>query len=293
MDLLVAPVDVATVIDIGGRRRDALRRGIRACHRLPQRQAGTGVGVHEPDPHPIPVGRRRSVSAARLAVVFDIGPEHHAPGAHPGGDDVITCTREADLVGRRVARFGAADPVVAVTQAAHQGLHVGVSRTREARTHQAVEAVRVEIAEQPPADVPHVRPFPGDARRVGHERGWHPGRCAHLSTMRGVECRTGAGVGRARTRRRGIATEVARAAGVHAAATRHPAAEPRSRRLSRAERQRERQQDGDNTGMGSHGEKSPLPVVVTALPGLEGIAPAGRARAQVPWQTLYRGLTGR
>src|SRR5207245_1302466 len=83
---------------------------------------------------------------------------------------------------------------------------------------------RVEVAEQPRPDVTHVRPFPGDAGGVGRERGRHPDRGANLPTMRGLQRRTGAGVGCAGARRVGIAARIPRATGVHRPTTGHAAA---------------------------------------------------------------------
>ena len=242
MNLLVAPDEVATVVDIRRRHTgpghtcQVLGRRIGAGHCLAETQAGAAIRVHEPHAHPIPVGRRRSVGPPRLTAVFDIDPEHHAPlGAVTLGERVVTWAREADLVGRRAPRLGPADAVAGIAQGTRYPLHVTILRTGEARAHQAVEAAGVEVAEQPLPNVPHMLPLAGDTSRVWRERRRHPDRSAHLAAMRGVERWARAGVGRARARSVGIAAGVAWATRVHGPATGHPAAVHRSRRLSRAE----------------------------------------------------------
>src|SRR5439155_1761162 len=229
MNLLVAPEEVPTVVDVRRGGRDALGRRIGAGHRLAQRQAVAGIRVHEPDPHPIAVGRRRPIRAPWLTAVFDIDPEHHAPlGALAVGERVVPRAREADLVGRRAPRLGPADAVARIAQAAHHPRCVRIFRTGETGALQAVEAARVEVAVQPLLYVPYMRPFAGDARRVRRERRCDPDRRPHLPSMRGVdrlERRARTGVGRARARRVGIAGGVIRAACVHGPATSHPAAE--------------------------------------------------------------------
>src|SRR5437016_2896622 len=229
VNLLVAPEEVAAVVDVRRRRRDVLGRRIRAGHRLPQRQAAAAVRVHEPDPHAVPIGRRRSIGAPWLTAVFDIDPEHHAPlGALAIGERVVPRAREADLVGRRAPRLGPADAVARIAQAAHHPRCVRILRTGETGALQAVEAARVEVAVQPLLNVTHMRPFAGDARRVRRERRCDPDRRTHLTSMRGVdrlEPRARTGVGRARARRVGIADGVIRAARIHDPTTGHPAAE--------------------------------------------------------------------
>ena len=249
MNLLVAPDEVPTVVDIRRRRRDVLGRRIRAGDRLAQRQALVAVRVHEPYPYPIPVGRRRSVGPPWPTPVFDIDPEHHAPlGASAPGEGVVTRAREAYLVGGRAPRLGPADAVAGIAQRTHHPLHVRILRTGEAGAFQAVEVARVEVAEQPLPNVTHMRPLAGDARRVWRERCRDPDRCADLAPMRGGERRARTGIRRARAKRVGIAADVgARAAGVHGPATGHPTAGLRSRRLSRAEHQHERQDGAHNT----------------------------------------------
>src|SRR5881628_137202 len=223
MNLLVAPEEVPTVVDVRRGGRDALGRRIGAGHRLAQRQAVAGIRVHEPDPHPVPVGRRRAIRAPWLAAVFDIDPEHHAPPvALAVGHRVVPRAREADLVRRRAPRLGPADAVVRIAQRAHHAHGVRVFRTGEAGALQAVEAARVEVAVQPLLNVTHMRPFAGDARGVGRERCRDPDRRAHLTSMRGVDRRARTGVGRARERPAGIAEGVIRAARVHSPATGHP-----------------------------------------------------------------------
>src|SRR5437773_9584670 len=63
VNLLVAPDEVATVVDVRRRnartgRRQLLGGRIGAGHLLAEGLAVTRIGVHEPDPHTIPVGRR-------------------------------------------------------------------------------------------------------------------------------------------------------------------------------------------------------------------------------------------
>src|SRR2546426_10172317 len=107
MNLLVAPEEVPTVVDVRRGGRDALGRRIGAGHRLAQRQAVAGIRVHEPDPHPIPIWRRRAIRAPWLTAVLDIDPEHHAPlVALAVAERVVSWAREADLVGRRAPRLG-------------------------------------------------------------------------------------------------------------------------------------------------------------------------------------------
>src|SRR5207247_2927456 len=120
---------------------------------------------------------------------------------------------------RWAPRCGAGDAVVRITKGTHHTRCVRIFRTGEARAFQAVEAARVEVAEQPRADVTHMRPLACDARGVWRERCRDPDRRAHLPTMRGVERRARTGVGCARARRAGIAAGVARAARVHPPAT--------------------------------------------------------------------------
>src|SRR5882724_9272766 len=226
MNLLVAPEEVPTVVDVRRGRRDGLGRRIGAGHLRAQRQAVAGVRIHEPDPHPVPVGRRRAIRAPWLTAVFDVDPEHHAPPvALAVGHRVVPRPREADLVGRRAPRLGPADAVVWIARHAHHAHRVRVFRTGEAGALQAVEAARVEVAVQPLLNVPHMRPFAGDARGVCHERRRDPDRRAHLTSMRGVDRRARTGVGRARVRRAGIAEGVIRAARVHSPATGHPTGE--------------------------------------------------------------------
>src|SRR2546425_2854574 len=76
-NLLVAPEEIAAVVDIRRRCRDGLGRRIGAGHRLAQRQAVAGIRGHEPDPPPIPVGGRRAIRAPWLTAVFHIDPENH------------------------------------------------------------------------------------------------------------------------------------------------------------------------------------------------------------------------
>src|SRR5438046_4420595 len=144
VNLLVAPDEVPTVVDIRRRRRDVLGRRIRAGDRLAQRQALVAVRVHEPYPYPIPVGQRRSVGPPWLTAVFDIDPEHHAPlGASAPGEGVVTRAREADLVGGRAPRLGPADAVAGIAQRTHHPLHVRILRTGEAGAFQRSEERRV------------------------------------------------------------------------------------------------------------------------------------------------------
>src|SRR5216117_3455475 len=83
VNLLVAPDEVATVVDVRRRyartrhRRQLLGGRISAGHLLAEGQAVARIGVHEPYPHPIPVGRRFSVRPAWLTAIFDIDPEDH------------------------------------------------------------------------------------------------------------------------------------------------------------------------------------------------------------------------
>src|SRR5439155_17600564 len=231
VNLLVAPDEVPTVVDVRRRyartgRRQLLGGRIGAGHLPAEGQAVTRIGVHEPDPNPIPVGRPWSVCAPWLTAIFDIDPEDHAPALAPAvGEGVVTRAGEADLVGRRPPRLGAADAVVGIAQRTHHPLHIRILRTGEARAHQAVEAARVEVAEQPRPDVTHMRPFPGDAGGVCRERGRHPDGSANLPTMRGLERGTGAGVGCAGARRVGIAAGVPRSARVHRPTPGHATAE--------------------------------------------------------------------
>src|SRR5438445_6512940 len=213
VNLLVAPEEVPTVVDIRRPRRDALGRRIGAGHLRAQRHAVGAIRIHEPDPHPVPVGRRRPIRAPWLAAIFDIDPEHHAPtGTLAVGHRVVPRAREADLVGRRASRLWPADAVVRIAQRAYHAYCVRVFRTGEAGAFQTVEAARVEVAVQPLPNVTHVRPLAGDARGVFRERRCDPDRRAHLTSMRGVDRRARTGVGRARARRRGIARGVTRAA---------------------------------------------------------------------------------
>src|SRR5204863_2392726 len=76
VNLLVAPDEVATVVDVRRRhartgRRQLLGGRIGAGHLLAEGQAVARIGVHEPDPNPIPVGRRWSVCAPWLTAIFD------------------------------------------------------------------------------------------------------------------------------------------------------------------------------------------------------------------------------
>src|SRR5439155_1216999 len=141
------------------------------------------------------------------------------------GERIVTRAREADLVGRRPPRLGSADAIARIAQGTHHTLGVRILRAGEAGAFQAVEAARVEVAEQPRPDVTHMRPLAGDARGVWRERCRDPDWSAHLTTMRGVERRARTGVGCARARRAGIAAGVAWAARVHRPATGHPTAE--------------------------------------------------------------------
>src|SRR5438876_4046955 len=226
VNLLVASDEVATVVDVRRRRRHLLGDRISAGHLLAEGQAVARIGGHEPYPNTIPVGRRWSVCAPWLTAIFDIDPEDHAPARAPAvGEGVVTRAGEADLVGRRPSRFWPANAVVGIAQRTHHPLHIRILRTGEARAHQTVEAARVEVAEQPRPDVTHMRPFPGDAGGVCRERGRHPDRSADLPAMRGLERRTGAGVGCARARRVGIAAGVPRATRVHRPTTGHATAE--------------------------------------------------------------------
>src|SRR5437870_12288344 len=223
MNLLVAPEEIPTVVDVRRGGRDALGRRIGAAHRLAQCQAVAGIRVHEPDPHPVPVGRRRPIRAPWLTAVFDIDPEHHAPPvALAVGHRVVPRAREADLVRRRAPRLGPADAIARIAQRAHHAHCVRVFRTGETGALQAVEAACVEVAVQALLNVTHMRPFAGDARGVGRERCRDPDRRAHLTSMRGVDRRARTGVGRARARRVGIADGVIRTARVHGPATGHP-----------------------------------------------------------------------
>src|SRR5207247_6784711 len=117
------------------------------------------------------------------------------------------------------------DAIARMAEGAHHARCGRILRAGEAGAFEAVEAARVEVAEQPRPDVTHMRPLAGDARGVWRERRCDPDRSAHLPTMRGVERRARTGVGCARARRTGIAAGVARAARVHPPATGHPAAE--------------------------------------------------------------------
>src|SRR5437016_5490993 len=120
VNLLVAPDEVATVVDVRRRnartgRRQLLGGRIGAGHLPAEGQAVTRIGVHEPYPNPIPVGRRFSVRPARLTAILDVNPEDHAPGDAPAvGEGVVTRAGEADLVGRRPPRLGPADAVVGI-----------------------------------------------------------------------------------------------------------------------------------------------------------------------------------
>src|SRR2546425_523351 len=223
MNLLVAPEEVPTIVDVRRGGRDALGRRIGAGHLRAQRQAVGAIRVHEPDPHPVPVGRRRAIGAPWLTAIFDIHPEHHAPtGTLAVGHRVVPRAREADLVGRRAPRLGPADAIVRIAQRPYHAHCVRVFRTGEAGALQAVEAACVEVAVQPLPNVTHMRPLAGDARGVGRERCRDPDRRAHLTSMRGVDRRARTGVGRARARRVGIADGVIRTARVHGPATGHP-----------------------------------------------------------------------
>src|SRR5437868_13084860 len=57
VNLLVAPDEVATVVDVRRRRRQLLGDRIGAVHLLAEDQAIARIGVHEPEPKTIPVGR--------------------------------------------------------------------------------------------------------------------------------------------------------------------------------------------------------------------------------------------
>src|SRR5438552_12312235 len=146
VNLLVAPDEVATVVDVRRRhartgRRQLLGGRIGAGHLLAEGLAVARIGVHEPDPHTIPVGRRWSVCAPWLTAIFDIDPEDHAPALAPAvGEGVVTRAGAADLVGRRPSRFGPAHAVVGIAQRTHHPLHIRILRTGEARAHQTVEA---------------------------------------------------------------------------------------------------------------------------------------------------------
>src|SRR5438093_12473039 len=63
VNLLVAPEEVATVVDIRRRRRDGLGRRTAARHPLAQPQPVAGIRVHEPDPHPIAIWRPTPIPA--------------------------------------------------------------------------------------------------------------------------------------------------------------------------------------------------------------------------------------
>src|SRR5437867_12984332 len=115
MNLLVAPEEVPTVVDIRRGGRDALGRRIGAGHRLAQRQAVAGIRVHEPHPHPVPIGRWRPIRAPWLTAVFDVDPEHHAPPVTLAvGHRVVSRAREADLVRRLAPRLGPAYAVAPI-----------------------------------------------------------------------------------------------------------------------------------------------------------------------------------
>src|SRR5438034_1445803 len=83
VNLLVAPDEVATVVDVRRRRRHLLGGRISAGHLLAEGQAVARIGGHEPYPNTIPVGRRWSVCAPWLTAIFDIDPEDHAPALAP------------------------------------------------------------------------------------------------------------------------------------------------------------------------------------------------------------------
>src|SRR5205809_1811496 len=110
VNLLVAPDEVATVVDVRRRhartgRRQLLGGRIGAGHLPAEGQAVARIGVHEPDPNTIPVGRRWSVCPPWLTAIFDVNPEDHAPALAPAvGEGVVPRSGVAELVGRPPAR---------------------------------------------------------------------------------------------------------------------------------------------------------------------------------------------
>src|SRR5438045_8787200 len=88
VNLLVAPDEVATVVDVRRRhartgRRQLLGGRIGAGHLLAEGQAAARIGVHEPYPNTIPVGRRWSVCPAWLTAIFAVNPDDYAPALVP------------------------------------------------------------------------------------------------------------------------------------------------------------------------------------------------------------------
>jgi len=224
VNLLVASDEIATVVYVRCRRGHGLGRRVCAGHGLAQRQAGAGVRVHEPYSNAIPVGRRRSVRSSWLTAVHDIDPEHDAPPVTLAiAERIVPRTGKADLVGGRAPGPGPADAIFGIAQGARDA-EPGILVTGEARAHQAVEAARVEVAEEPWPDVTHVCPFAGDAGGVRRECRRDADRSAHLSAVRGFERGARARARRARAGAAGIAAGVPRTTGVDRAATGHAAA---------------------------------------------------------------------
>src|SRR2546429_6981787 len=127
VNLLVAPDEVATVVDVRRRRRHLLGGRISAGHLLAEGQAVARIGGHEPYPNTIPVGRRWSVCAPWLTTIFDIDPEDHAPARAPAvGEGVVTRAGEADLVGRRPPRLCPAEAVCGIAPGTWHPLSAGV-----------------------------------------------------------------------------------------------------------------------------------------------------------------------
>lgn len=132
MDLAIAAIQVATVVDVRrrGRPTHAIQRGrddfarrVFAGHRRAQcfhRRSIRRAGTDEPHPHAIAI--RRSLATARmrttwLAAIFQIHTEHDGLWGPPTvAHGVVAHTREADLVRWRTARLRPADPVARVAE---------------------------------------------------------------------------------------------------------------------------------------------------------------------------------
>src|ERR1043166_846914 len=211
MDLVIAAIELAAVIDIRGIAVEgrAERSGHRAWGDDAVFQASVGRGAS--DRHAHRVGRGRGASRARseledadtitirrqslvtlgtgaagFAMVFDV----HAEGdgqrsAAAIGHGVITDTREADLVRGSAARLRTAIPVARIAETADNraGTGVGIARASEASAFQAVKMTSMEVAVQAGPEVADMFPFTFDTGRARIPLGRGAHRRADLAAM--------------------------------------------------------------------------------------------------------------
>src|SRR5688500_8911703 len=86
------------------------------------------------------------VAIARLTAILAIHAEQYGAPLAGALHAVVADTRETDLVRRGAAGFRTADAIVRITKLAHHDWGTGIFRTTQTGTHEAVVALRMEVA---------------------------------------------------------------------------------------------------------------------------------------------------